>query len=84
MKFAGVEITQDSIMATREHFAANAQACIDEAVSGAVKVNDLPNYIEWRKEQIADALAGKDDHTFTFVQCAHWIQTGECIGLFSN
>jgi hypothetical protein len=84
MKFAGVEITAESVQATRQWFADNAQACIDEAVSGEVRVNDLESYIEWRKQQVVDSLAGKGDHTFTFAQHAHYIQTGECLPLFRS
>lgn len=79
--FAGVELTPATVAATRQLFADNAQACIDEATSGAVRVNDLAAYIEWRREEIADSLAGKWDHTFTFLQRAHTLQTGECIAL---
>jgi hypothetical protein len=84
MKFAGIEITAESIQATRQWFADNAQACIDEAVSGEVRVNDLESYIEWNKQRIVDALAGKGDYTFTFAQRAHYIQTGECLPLFRS
>jgi hypothetical protein len=81
--FAGVELTAETIAATRQWFADNAQGCIDEAVSGVVRVNDLASYIEWRREQIADSLAGKGDHTFTFLQRAHTLQTGECIAFLA-
>ena len=82
-KFAGVTLTESTIQATREWFAANALACIAEAVSGEVFVNDLPAYIEWRMESHAESLAGKWDHTFTFLQRAHYLQTGECVSLLS-
>lgn len=79
MIFAGVEITQETIIATRTAFIASYRACIDEAVSGAVRVNDLGDYIAWRLDSIAATERGESDHTFTFVQRAHSIQTGECI-----
>lgn len=78
-KFAGVELTQESIIAARQWFHDNALACISEVESGAVKVNDPAEYFAWRKQQAADSLAGKNDHTFALLQKAHYIQTGECI-----
>jgi hypothetical protein len=81
MMFAGVALTQETIQQTRQWFADNSLACIAEAVSGDVRVNDLPSYIAWRNEQHAEALAGKHDHTFTFLQRAHTLQTGECIAM---
>jgi len=80
-KFNGVTLTPDSIQKTRQWFADNAQACIDEVASGAVRVNDPESYFEWRRKQIADSLAGRSDHTFTFLQHAHYLQTGECVAL---
>lgn len=84
MIFAGVEITPDTIKRTRQHFADNCQACIDEIKSGAVRVDDPQHVIEWQQASAAYYLAGKSDHTFTFAQRAHWLQTGECIPLFSK
>lgn len=79
MNFAGVEITQDTIIATRAAFVAIYHACIDEAISGVVRVNDLGEYIAWRLDSIAAMERGESDHTFTFAQRAHSIQTGECV-----
>jgi hypothetical protein len=81
VKFAGTEITQETIIATRQWFADNARGCISEVESGAVRVNDPESYFEWRLQQVADSLAGNNDHTFTFLQRAHYIQTGECVAL---
>lgn len=81
MKFNGVTLTQETIIAARQWFADNAQACIDEVTSGAVRVNDPETYFEWRRQSAADSLAGKNDHTFTFMQRAHYIQTGESVAL---
>lgn len=80
-KFNGVTLTSETILTTRQWFADNDQACIDEAVSGQVRVNDLPSFIEWKKQSIVDGLAGKWDHTFTFLQRAYFIQTGESVAL---
>lgn len=75
------KLTPETILATRKHFAANAIACIAEAESGAVKVNNPESYREWQLQLAADSLAGKNDHTFTFRQRAWWIQTGEMVAL---
>lgn len=84
MKFNNVELTEETILATRKHVADIAQACIDDAVSGKTKVNDLENYCQWRNGHIKDGMAGFHDHTFAFLQRAYWIQTGEMIGLLPN
>lgn len=80
-KFNGTELTAETIQTTRQHFADIGQACIDEAVSGVVKVNDLNSYIAWQQQSISDALAGRNDHTLTFLQRAYWLQTCEMIAL---
>lgn len=81
MRFNDTEITPETIIQTRQHFADIAQGCIDEATSGEVKVNNLQSYIEWQQESIKNALSGKNDFTFTFMQRAYWLQTGEMIAL---
>jgi hypothetical protein len=74
-------ITQETIRATRQWFADNAHACISEARSGAVRVNDLPAYAAWCDERAAAALRGEYDHSLTFLQRATYIQTGDCPAL---
>lgn len=76
-----MKLTQETILITRQWFADNAQACIDQAVSGEVFVNNLGDYIESQMQQIEDCLEGKWDHTFAFQQRAVYIQTGECHAL---
>lgn len=83
MKFNDTEITQETIQRTRQHFADIAQGCINEAISGEVKVNNLQSYIEWQHGSIEYALSGKNDFTFTFMQRAYWLQTGEMVALLS-
>lgn len=79
--FNNVELTAQTMQRTRQHFADNAQACIHEVVTGEVTVNDPQSYFEWRCEQAVDAMAGKIDHTLTFLQRAYYLQTGEMIAL---
>jgi hypothetical protein len=74
-------LTPETIRATRQWFADNAHACITEAQSGAVRVNDLTAYIAWREESAAAALRGDYDHSLTFRQRATYLQTGECPAL---
>lgn len=80
-KFNGVEITGESMLKARRQSAANRQACIDEVKSGAVYVNDPESYFEWMELLKAQDLAGEHDYTFTMLQRAHTIQTGECVAL---
>lgn len=75
------KLTEASIQAARQWYADNAQACIDEVASGAVRVNDVQSYYTWCRQRAEDALAGLYDHTLAFLQRAHYIQTSECIAL---
>lgn len=95
MNFNGVKITQETILATRQHFADLCNTCIINAVEyGTIPkdqlppekffVNDLLRYMVQENQKAEDFLAGKNDNSFTFWQRAYWLQTGECIGLFSK
>ena len=84
MTFNGVTITQESIIACRKWFADNVDACVREAEDGTAPLaSHYP--IELYREKMAErkeaALAGEFDHTFTFMQRAHYMQTGECVAL---
>lgn len=70
-------LTAESIQAARQYFADNELACIKEVCSGKVRVNDIDDYFTWCLQRRADYLAGRNDHTFTLLQYAHYIQTGE-------
>ena len=83
MTFAGVEITADTIQRTREHFASLGRACIEDARNGATPVTNLQSFVAWQEGMIAGYLAGASDHTFTFMQRAHWLQAGECLSLLA-
>lgn len=78
-----IELTADTIQRTREHFAAICRDCVQEAEEGKVHVTDLAHYVRWQRDSEAEFLAGRWDHTFTFLQRAHWLQTGECVPLLS-
>jgi hypothetical protein len=83
-RFNGVELSAATIDRTRSHFADIGRRCIAEARDGTTRVNDLARYVAWREAGIADDLAGRNDHSFTFLQRAHWIQTGDCVLLLAR
>lgn len=69
---------EQAVITTRQWFADNAQACIDEAISGQLRVNDLTKYVKDQTERIQDSLSGKWDHTLAFQQRVSYVQTGVC------
>lgn len=77
------KITQQTILATRQHFAEICDRCVEQAISGKVRVNDLDKYIQCENRQKARFLAGDSDNTFTFQQRAVWLQTGVCHALLA-
>lgn len=79
-----VKLTEQTMQAARQWFADNAQGCIDEVKRGDVilpKHTSQASYFEQCEKRKIQALAGEFDHTLTFLQHAHFIQTGECIAL---
>jgi hypothetical protein len=83
MRVNNVEITEETILKTRQYFINNHRACIDDAISGRTRVNDLQGYIRSEEDRIFGLEEGLSDHTLTFVQAALWIQTGECIAILA-
>lgn len=69
---------EQAVITTRQWFADNAQACINEAVSGQVRVNNLASYVADQTQRIQDCLAGNWDHTLAFQQRVVYVQTGVC------
>lgn len=82
-RFNGVELTAETIERTRAHFVDIYQRCIEEARDGTTRVNDLESYVAWQLDCISEMESGKGDHSFTFLQRAHWLQTGESVPLFA-
>ncbi len=78
------DMTQATIKATREQGIAQCEACIAEAESGAVFVNDLPGYIAYQRGDQEKYRNGDYDHTLHFLQRAIYIQTGESIPMMSK
>lgn len=79
-RFAGVELTPETIQRTREHFADIGRDCIREAQDGTTRVNDLAGYVAWREQAIEDVLT-TTRFSLTFLQRAHYLQTGESVAL---
>jgi hypothetical protein len=83
-------ITEEVIKKTRKHFAEIENDCTREQLklarerkwSAASHVN-IDFYVAFCRERAVQNLAGDNDHTVTFIQCAYWIQTGECVALLS-
>jgi hypothetical protein len=80
-RFNGVDLTSATMRRTREHFADIHRRCIADVVAGRQRVNNPESYIAWQDKAITETLAGKNDHTATFLQRAYWLQTGECVAL---
>lgn len=74
-------LTIETTIKTRKWFIDNDQRCIDEALNGSVKVNDIDAYVAWCRKRSADTQAGLNDHTVTFIQRGIYIQSGEMIGI---
>lgn len=83
MTVNGIAITDEAIKATRVHFADIERACIADILDGRVRVEHPAVVIKWHEDAIPHHLAGKWDHTLTFIQAALCIQTGECISILS-
>jgi hypothetical protein len=84
MKFNGVEIDKQSIEKARQWFIDNQQACIDGAVNGTLGLAshvDINEYVQSRINEQRSIQNGEWDNSFTFMQLAHYIQTGESVAL---
>jgi hypothetical protein len=65
MKFAGVELTAESIKAAHAWYADNARGCIAEVISGAVKLgarDTQAEYVENMASYFADCNARAEMH----------------------
>lgn len=83
--FNGEELTEESILKARKFFSDNCLACIESVKSGKSKVYcDKEEYYQSREKDSRDYLDGVNDHTFTFLQRAYYIQTGKSVALFQD
>ncbi len=78
-----VQLTEDTINKTCQWCADNAQGCIDEVLSGEVKVNNQADYIETKKALIKCYLSRDFEIGLWFYQKALYIQTGESVPMFN-
>ncbi|ATN93450.1 hypothetical protein [Pseudoalteromonas phage J2-1_QLiu-2017] len=79
-----IEITQETLLATNKHFADNKQACINEAVSGEVFVNNLEDYVKQCEERKQAYLSGDFDLWLGYWQQAYYIQSGACVPILAR
>ena len=80
--FNKTKLTNKTIKKTDIHFADICQGCIDEVLSGEVRVNDKEKYILNNSKRKNEYLKGEANrNNFTYLQAAYWIQTGKCIAL---
>lgn len=69
------------IEATRRHFHDLSLLCMAEAAEGIFRVNEPDEYYATCWRLAGEHLSGKWDHTLTFRQYAHYLQTGQCVAL---
>lgn len=84
--FNGEKLTNESIAKAEQFFIDNAQACINEVLSGEIKalstkVNDPQKYIQDRRRTIKHYTNKTYTLSFTFLQRAYFIQTGKSVAL---
>ena len=83
--FNGEELTEESILRARKSFSDNCLTCIKDVKSGKSKIYcDKENYYKREERNSKDYLDGVNDHTFTFLQRAYYIQTGKSVALFQD
>jgi hypothetical protein len=84
VKFNSITLTPETIQAARQWFADEADACYREAEDGTAPLASHYSLETYRAQMDIlkqYALTGCLDHTLTFLQRAHYIQTGESIAL---
>lgn len=79
--FNGEKLTKENILKTEQWFINNAQGCIDEVLSGEVRVNNIDSYVSREKERIEIYRNKTYKISLTFLQKAYYIQTGKSIAL---
>jgi hypothetical protein len=79
--FAGVQLTPESISAARQWYADHWRALQRDAESGSKRVNDLASYRAWCERAAEQALDTEARPSFAMLQRAHFIQTGDSVGL---
>ena len=83
-RYSMKDITPETIIKTREYGIKQCQACIDEAVSGKVWVNNIESYIEHQQANINKYESGYYDDKLHFLSKAIYIQFGESVPIMSK
>lgn len=78
------DITAETVIKTREYGIRQCQACIDEAVSGKVRVNDIDKYIKIQQADIGKYESGYYDDKLHFLSKAIYLQFGESVPIMSK
>lgn len=78
-----VQITQNTILKTRQWFIDNCKECIKQTLTGEIRVNEPQYYVEYMKVASADYASGKYDTCLSFIQKCYYIQTGKSVPLLS-
>ncbi|HSH35318.1 hypothetical protein [Schnuerera sp.] len=81
IKFNNVELTEETILKTREYFYNVCIECVNGAINNEFYVNNVDNYIQFKKEDAESYINGEFDHVLSFIQKAYYIQTGKNIPL---
>ena len=79
--FNGKEIPQNIIEETKQYFINLNKECIKGAENGEFHVNDLESYIKQCLEYIENMEKKTDNFSFTFLQQAYFLMTGESVAL---
>lgn len=80
--FNGTALTPATLAATREWFAGWSRELIADIEAGRRKVNNPESYITFHRKAIQDVMDESNPRlSYTFLQRAYWIQTGEDVAL---
>lgn len=82
--FNKTRLLEKFILKTRKHFISINNECINDVKSGKLIVNDPNLYIKNNLNEIKKINDGDFDNCFTFMQHTYYLQTGECVGMFSK
>ncbi len=77
----------ETIKRTRKHFASLHIACAREAKGGKTWINPsygLERYISEEVKRAKQTMRGGSDHTLTFLQYAHFLETGESVAILGG
>ena len=83
-RYSMKEISAEKVIKTCEYGIRQCKDCIDEALSGKVRVNDLEKYIDHRNSDIAKYESGYYDNTLHFLSKAIYLQFGESVPIMSK